>query len=168
MSHPWTILHNSVTEQNMEESASTYGSTRSDTNANQRLVIPRQCFTKELETQYHDRLKRNLSNVVKTTKYTIWNFLPKNLFEQFHRFANIYFLLIAILNWVPAVKAFAKEITMIPLLFVLAVTLVKDLFEDQRRRMSDAQVNNRECFVYERYIYIVPVLKQSAVSQYYL
>lgn len=148
MSYPWKVLVNSET--NMDEPISTYGSTRSDTN--QRLVIPRQCFTKELENQHHERVKRNLSNVVKTTKYSIWNFLPKNLFEQFHRFANIYFLLIAVLNWVPAVKAFAKEITMIPLLFVLSVTLVKDLYEDQRRRRSDAQVNNSECFVYERNI----------------
>jgi hypothetical protein len=32
------------------------------------------------------------SNRIKTSKYTIWNFFPKNLFEQFRRLANIYFL----------------------------------------------------------------------------
>ncbi len=30
-------------------------------------------------------------------KYTIWNFLPKNLFEQFRRVANFYFLIITII-----------------------------------------------------------------------
>ena len=124
-----------------------YGSINSDTTS-QRLIIPTRVLTKQLEIKHANFLKRNLSNVVETTKYTIWNFLPKNLFEQFHRFANIYFLAIAILNWIPAIKAFAKEITMIPLLFVLSVTLVKDLFEDQRRRRSDNQVNNRQCLVY--------------------
>lgn len=27
-------------------------------------------------------------------QYTVWNFLPKNLFEQFRRIANFYFLII--------------------------------------------------------------------------
>lgn len=28
------------------------------------------------------------------SQYTVWNFLPKNLFEQFRRIANFYFLII--------------------------------------------------------------------------
>lgn len=147
MSHPWKVFHNCEA---MDTSASTYGSIRPESNTNHRLIIPRQYLTKELEVQHHQRLKNNLSNVVKTTKYSIWNFLPKNLFEQFHRFANIYFLFIVILNWIPAVQAFGKEIAMIPLLIVLSVTLVKDLFEDQRRRRSDLEVNNRQCLVFDR------------------
>lgn len=31
-------------------------------------------------------------NYICTSKYTLISFLPKNLFEQFHRLANIYFL----------------------------------------------------------------------------
>ena len=37
-------------------------------------------------------------NTLVTSKYTISNFLPKNLWEQFHRVANVYFLLIATLQ----------------------------------------------------------------------
>lgn len=154
MPFAWTSLHNCDTDSIMQEETPSapsgiprYGSINSDTS--HRLVIPTRVLTKQLEIKHEKSLKRNLSNVVKTTKYTVWNFLPKNLFEQFHRFANIYFLAIAILNWVPAIKAFAKEITMIPLLFVLSVTLLKDLFEDQRRRRSDNEVNNRQCLVYD-------------------
>jgi phospholipid-translocating ATPase len=29
------------------------------------------------------------NNAVHTTKYTWWNFVPKNLFAQFHRVANM-------------------------------------------------------------------------------
>lgn len=29
-----------------------------------------------------------------SSQYTVWNFLPKNLFEQFRRIANFYFLII--------------------------------------------------------------------------
>lgn len=141
--------YKSMEEETPPSAAPRYGSMQGDTTSGSRLVIPSRVLTKQLEITHEHYLKRNLPNVVKTTKYTILNFLPKNLFEQFHRFANIYFLAIAILNWVPAIKAFAKEITMIPLLFVLSVTLIKDLYEDQRRRRSDNEVNNRQCFVYD-------------------
>jgi len=30
-------------------------------------------------------------------QYTIWSFLPKNLFEQFRRVANFYFLCMAVI-----------------------------------------------------------------------
>jgi hypothetical protein len=33
------------------------------------------------------------TNAIITSKYTILNFLPKNLFEQFRRVANFYFLI---------------------------------------------------------------------------
>ena len=89
------------------------------------------------------------SNSIHTTKYTIINFFFKNLWEQFHRLANIYFLFIPMLNFVPAVEAFGKEVGFIPLLFVLSVTMVKDAFEDFRRYRSDREVNRRLCRVYD-------------------
>lgn len=89
------------------------------------------------------------SNVVHTTKYTILTFIPKNLWEQFHRLANFYFLFIALLNFVPQVEAFAKELGFIPLGFILIVTAVKDIFEDYRRYRSDRHVNRRLCRVYD-------------------
>ena len=98
-------------------------------------------------------VQQRQTNRIKTTKYSWLTFLPKNLFEQFHRFANIYFLSIIILNWVPAVNAFGKEIAMFPLMFVLLVTAVKDLFEDRRRYQSDQEINNKNCKSYNRWAY---------------
>ena len=89
-------------------------------------------------------------NRVRTTKYTLLTFLPKNLFEQFHRFANLYFLFIVMLNFVPEINAFGKEISMLPVIFVLGVTAVKDVFEDRRRYRSDKRVNNSYCRIYKR------------------
>ena len=88
------------------------------------------------------------SNSVHTTKYTVINFLPKNLWEQFHRFANIYFLFLALLNFIPAVEAFGKEVGYLPLLFVLTVTALKDIFQDYRRYKSDKEVNGLLTWVY--------------------
>ena len=39
---------------------------------------------------------------------------------------------------------------MIPLLFVLSVTAVKDAFEDYRRYRSDKSINSTPCMVYSR------------------
>lgn len=41
------------------------------------------------------RPKKCQENKIKTAKYTIYNFLPKNLYEQFRRIANAYFLVIS-------------------------------------------------------------------------
>lgn len=101
------------------------------------------------------------SNAVRTTKYTIITFLPKNLFEQFHRFANWYFLFIIILNFIPQIQAFGREVSMVPLVFVLSVTAIKDAFEDLRRFRSDREVNNREVQVYDWLVYMLsPQAKQ--------
>ncbi|KAJ6667504.1 hypothetical protein lerEdw1_016625 [Lerista edwardsae] len=91
------------------------------------------------------------NNRVKTTKYTALSFLPKNLFEQFHRLANVYFVFIALLNFVPALNAFQPELALAPVLFILAVTAVKDLWEDYSRYRSDQEINHMECLVYCRF-----------------
>lgn len=91
------------------------------------------------------------SNRLKTTKYTALSFLPKNLFEQFHRLANVYFVFIALLNFVPAVNAFQPELALAPVLFILAVTAIKDLWEDYSRYRSDQEINHMECLVYCRW-----------------
>ena len=105
---------------------------------------------KPQEFQRQIQFQESRNNAIRTSKYTWVTFLPKNLFEQFYRLANFYFLCIIILNWVPAINAFGKEVAMIPLLFVLSVTAVKDLFEDSRRHRSDHEINSRICRVYSR------------------
>jgi hypothetical protein len=45
------------------------------------------------------------TNYIRTTKYTAWNFLPKNLFEQFSKVANFYFLIMAILVSIPGLSS---------------------------------------------------------------
>uniref|UniRef100_A0A674BG34 Phospholipid-transporting ATPase n=1 Tax=Salmo trutta TaxID=8032 RepID=A0A674BG34_SALTR len=95
-------------------------------------------------------LKSYSSNKVTTTKYSFLSFIPKNLFEQLHRCANIYFIFLAALNFVPVVNAFQPEISIIPILLVLAVTAVKDLWEDYRKHKSDKFINGLVCEIYSR------------------
>ncbi|ESW20746.1 hypothetical protein PHAVU_005G011100 [Phaseolus vulgaris] len=96
----------------------------------------------------NDPLKTNESfvfsgNSIRTSKYSLLSFIPRNLFEQFHRIAYVYFLIIAILNQLPQLAVFGRAVSILPLSFVLFVTAVKDAYEDWRRHGSDKVENNR-------------------------
>lgn len=88
-------------------------------------------------------------NEIRTSKYTVITFLPKNLFIQFHRVAYLYFLVIAGLNQLPPLAVFGRTVSLFPLLFVLCVTAIKDGYEDWRRHRSDRNENNRDAQVYQ-------------------
>ncbi|KAK3014423.1 hypothetical protein RJ639_009092 [Escallonia herrerae] len=82
-------------------------------------------------------------NSISTGKYSIFTFLPRNLFEQFHRVAYVYFLVIAVLNQLPQLAVFGRFASILPLAFVLLVSAAKDAYEDWRRHRSDLIENNR-------------------------
>ncbi len=81
-------------------------------------------------------------NKVRTSKYTIATFLPRFLFEQFRRVANIYFLGLVILQVFPTFGATIPQIAMLPLVAILTITAIKDSIEDHRRHVLDNEVNN--------------------------
>ncbi|CAI7906865.1 unnamed protein product [Closterium sp. NIES-54] len=81
------------------------------------------------------------NNGVSTTKYSFLTFLPKGLFEQFRRVANLYFLLIAILSTTP-VSPVNPITNVLPLVLVLMVSLIKEAFEDRKRYNSDKVINS--------------------------
>ncbi|XP_058651191.1 probable phospholipid-transporting ATPase VD [Onychostoma macrolepis] len=111
-----------------------------------RRVVVSRCGPHQAE--YHSFSKGFQDNSIRTTKYTLISFIPMNLFQQFHRAANLYFLFLVLLNWVPVVEAFQKEITMIPLAVVLTVIAFKDAMEDYRRYRYDKKINNTLTHVY--------------------
>ncbi|TVU22677.1 hypothetical protein EJB05_32392, partial [Eragrostis curvula] len=86
-------------------------------------------------------------NAIRTAKYSVLTFLPRNLFEQFRRLSYVYFLAITVLNQLPQVAVFGRGASVLPLAFVLFVTAVKDAYEDFRRHRSDRQENNRHAAV---------------------
>uniref|UniRef100_A0A3Q3AWV7 Phospholipid-transporting ATPase n=1 Tax=Kryptolebias marmoratus TaxID=37003 RepID=A0A3Q3AWV7_KRYMA len=82
-------------------------------------------------------------NAIKTSKYNVFTFLPLNLFEQFTRLANAYFLFLLVLQLIPQISSVPWFTTAVPLLAVLAITAVKDANDDINRHKCDKQVNNR-------------------------
>uniref|UniRef100_A0A7M4ERA5 Phospholipid-transporting ATPase n=1 Tax=Crocodylus porosus TaxID=8502 RepID=A0A7M4ERA5_CROPO len=87
-------------------------------------------------------------NRIVSSKYTVWNFLPKNLFEQFRRIANFYFLIIFLVQVI--VDTPTSPVTSgLPLFFVITVTAIKQGYEDWLRHRADNEVNKSNVFVIE-------------------
>ncbi|KAL6053235.1 P-type phospholipid transporter, variant 2 [Balamuthia mandrillaris] len=84
------------------------------------------------------------TNYVSTAKYTVFTFLFKNLWEQFKRVANLYFLCIAGLQVIPGLSPTGRFTTLVPLLVVLTITALKEIFEDLKRHRQDHETNNRK------------------------
>lgn len=82
-----------------------------------------------------------------TSKYTVITFLPRNLFEQFRRIANIFFLGIAILQFFPEFATVSPGLVILPLLVVLGITALKDGYEDVKRHQADHRVNHTITYV---------------------
>ncbi|XP_056232337.1 phospholipid-transporting ATPase ID isoform X1 [Seriola aureovittata] len=87
------------------------------------------------------------TNAIKTSKYNLFTFLPLNLFEQFQRIANAYFLFLLVLQVIPQISSLSWFTTVVPLVLVLSVTAAKDATDDINRHRSDNQVNNRKAQV---------------------
>lgn len=88
-----------------------------------------------------------VDNHVSTTKYNIVTFLPKFLYEQFSKYANLFFLFTAVLQQIPGISPTKRYTTIVPLGVVLLVSAVKEYVEDYRRRQSDSTLNNSKAQV---------------------
>ena len=81
-------------------------------------------------------------NHVSTAKYNFATFLPKFLFEQFSKYANVFFLFTAALQQIPNISPTNRYTTIVPLVIVLVVSAVKEGVEDRKRKRSDRSLNN--------------------------
>ncbi|XP_077716793.1 phospholipid-transporting ATPase IK [Canis aureus] len=89
--------------------------------------------------------KKHQSNVICTAKYNVFSFLPLNLYEQFHRTSNLYFLFIIVLQGFPEISTLPWFTLFAPLLCLLIIRAARDLVDDIGRHRSDRIVNNRPC-----------------------
>jgi phospholipid-translocating ATPase len=127
------------------------------------------CFGKQ------DKLQSKYSpNIVRNQKYNVFTFLPIVFYEQFKFFFNLYFLLVALSQFIPALRTgepssfllllLSVDLTtpfhrfthsspgflvtyIAPLAFVLLVTMGKEAYDDYKRNLRDREANSARYLV---------------------
>ncbi|CAG8499167.1 10682_t:CDS:2 [Funneliformis mosseae] len=86
-----------------------------------------------------------INNSITTSRYKIYNFLPKQIMYQFSKIANIYFLFVAALQSVPEFSPTGRYTTIIPLSVFMSIAIAHEGFDDYRRHKQDQVENNNDC-----------------------
>ena len=81
--------------------------------------------------------------------FSALSFIPSFLFEQFRRYSNCFFLFIALLQQIPDVSPTGRYTTLVPLIFILSVSALKEIIEDfvsgKKNQYSTCTVSTFPC-----------------------
>jgi magnesium-transporting ATPase (P-type) len=91
-----------------------------------------------------------ISNKVRTARYTLANFLPKQLIAQFSKLANVYFLFISCLQVIPNLSPTGKYTTLIPLCLFVSIAMLREAYDDYKRHKQDNLENNCTAKIFVR------------------
>ncbi|KAG1147774.1 hypothetical protein G6F37_003688 [Rhizopus arrhizus] len=109
--------------------------------------IPRKIYLNQQELNDQQNF---MSNSISTAKYNVFTFLPKFLYVEFSKSANIFFLFISGIQQIPNISPTSRYTTLVPLVIVLLITAVKEMIEDFGVHKSDRELNARKCKVFEK------------------
>lgn len=101
---------------------------------------------------YPDKNKRYGNNVIKTTRYSLLNIVPLYLWDVFnpkHKLANVFFLLVSILQCIPSISLTNGLPSSLPsLLTIIGAEAVHMGILEYKRRKSDKETNNRSILIW--------------------
>lgn len=92
-----------------------------------------------------------VDNLIRSSKYNLWNFVPRQLWAQFSKLANFYFLIVSVLQMIPGLSTTGTYTTIIPLLFFVSISMGKEGYDDFRRHALDETENRHETRVMHAY-----------------
>ncbi|KAF3767296.1 hypothetical protein M406DRAFT_89812 [Cryphonectria parasitica EP155] len=91
-----------------------------------------------------------ISNAIRTSRYNVFDFFPKQLFFQFSRLGNFYFLCVGIPQTIPGISTTGNVTTILPLLFFVLLTIIKEGYDDYKRHRLDKVENAQPVTVLRR------------------
>jgi phospholipid-translocating ATPase len=91
--------------------------------------------------------KQYINNFIRSSRYSLWSFFPKQFVAQFSKLANFYFLVISILQMIPGLSTTGTFTTLVPLMIFVGISMGKEGFDDLRRYRLDREENNRIAWV---------------------
>lgn len=94
-------------------------------------------------------------NIIITSRYTFFSFIPKTIFEQFRRLANVYFLVLGIIAAIGANTSYYDTAVepaglLIPMTIVVLISIIKEGVEDIKRHQADKKTNTRHAHIIEK------------------
>lgn len=91
------------------------------------------------------------SNVVRTSKYKWWSFLPVFLYLTFTKVANVYFLAVGIFQMIREISPTGGvPLQFLPLSIVVIIDGIFAAYEDYKRHQADHCANSTEVDVFDR------------------
>jgi phospholipid-translocating ATPase len=95
--------------------------------------------------------KPYISNFIRSSRYTLWSFLPMQLLFQFGtKLGNAYFLVIGILQMIPGLSTVGRWTTIVPLAVFVAISIAKEGWDDFQRYSLDKVENRSVAWVLSR------------------
>lgn len=90
------------------------------------------------------------SNFIRSSRYTVYDFVPKQLLFQFSKLGNFYFLVLGILQTIPGLSTVGRWTTIGPLLAFVAFSMAKEGLDDYRRYQLDKSENRSTALILSR------------------
>lgn len=87
------------------------------------------------------------NNLITSSIYNPYNFLPRQLVAQFSKLANLYFLCVSIMQMIPSWSTTGSYTTIIPLMVFISISMAREGYDDWRRHRQDKAENNRSANV---------------------
>ncbi|KAK5110047.1 hypothetical protein LTR62_006291 [Meristemomyces frigidus] len=88
-----------------------------------------------------------LNNSIRSSRYTVWDFLPKQFAFQATRLHNFYFICIGVPQAIPGLSTTGNYTTILPLTFFILLTVVKEAYDDYCRHRMDKVENSQSATV---------------------
>ena len=108
--------------------------------------------------------RRYVNNTITSSRYTLYNFLPRQLFAQFSKLANFYFLCVSILQMIPGLSTTGTYTTIVPLAFFVLISMAKEGYDDLRRYKLDKAENRKTALVLRGHIFSAIITDTSNTS----
>ncbi|KAL7945395.1 hypothetical protein V8C42DRAFT_323012 [Trichoderma barbatum] len=91
--------------------------------------------------------KPYISNFIRSSRYTVYDFVPKQLVFQFSKLGNFYLLIMGILQVIPGLSTVGRWTTIAPLAGFVAFSMAKEGYDDYRRFQLDKAENRSMTWV---------------------
>ena len=88
-----------------------------------------------------------ISNSIRSSRYTLWDFLPKQIIFQATRLHNAFFICIGVPQTIPGLSTVGRWTTIAPLAVFVAFSMSKEGWDDYRRYRLDKSENRSTTMV---------------------